>query len=81
MEAEEPYFSQVGSMKEMRALRVHRGMKSYSKLIRNSGGVTFLGAEVPAVLLLGFRIASGIEMDMIVLLVLSKTTLLHLNKI
>lgn len=41
MEAEEPYFSQVGSMKEMRALRVHRGMKSYSKLIRNSGGVTF----------------------------------------
>ena len=31
-----------------------------------------LGAEVPAVLLLGFRVASGIEMDMIVLLVLSK---------
>lgn len=32
---------------------------------------SLLGAEVPAVLLLGFRVASGIEMNMIVLLVLS----------
>lgn len=27
-----------------------------------------MGAEVPAVLLLGFRVASGIEMDIVVLL-------------
>lgn len=32
-------------------------------------GGGFLGADVPAVLLLGFRVASGIEMDMVVLFV------------
>lgn len=37
MEADEPYVSQLGSMKEMIALR----MKSYGKFIRNGDGVTF----------------------------------------
>lgn len=49
---DEPRFSQSGSVKEMRACRVHWEW--------NISGVT-LGAEVPAVLLLRFRVASGIR--------------------
>lgn len=48
---------------------MHGGMRRYCKFIRNGDG-RLLGAEVPAVLLLGFRVASGIEMDTIVLFAL-----------
>lgn len=62
--ADEPYFSQLGSMKGMIALRVCMGRgdeKLWEVIIEMVMGY-HLGAEVPAVLLLWLGVASGIEM-------------------
>lgn len=76
---DEPYFSQLDSIKEMTALGVCTGEWKVGKFMRNGDGKLW-GTEVPAALLLGFRVASGIEMDNIVLLVLGKAKCRKLKK-
>lgn len=63
--SDEPHFPQQGSEPEVEAIR--RCIMSLQKLKSGFDEEVVMGqhlvAEIPAVLLLGFRVASGIEMD------------------